>query len=1453
MKSRIKNEFLIGLLGAIIFLCSICVYDSCFALWATGNWAPNGTPTNCSFPQIYQRTCNPFDGGGSFHIYKADGRAGPVRYFDYSLMTQPLDSNGLPIIVGNETNYSVSTYCEEHDYAWYAAYGFDGRWNGYGTSYIHWGPAQWHTGIAANTDYNNGGLDYSDASSAMSAGTLKNGTPITAAAAVAFYREWANNSNVTYVPYNVGWFCIDRDAFGFFGRARVLDKDDNVKASTGWVQENTKVDYSFHSNNSGAVATYLLEMKAEQKNTTSKYKRFKNGVEFDDTYVSRTFPNRKKTEIGRGTWTLSPGAGDLCWSINFKVSTDDNNKEYAKVCANALMTKFNGGIAAYGDKSGNNTHLGTKWGTGSETQYINNCEYDEQCKVTFQQAMGRSGSYGAAYYYVYNGNTLVASGTFNPNSFDNIIIRYAGSKNYYIKPGGTTCETLYYYNNNGPDSKLVGVGECVNAIISNFQGKADVKGGYSTGWNASNKEVVQEFDSGNNGIKKGFKLSLRRTPNDSGRARVPYRIREDGVIKPDYVNWVKVDPGTDANGKSEETNEDVTIMPGASKCFSVDFQPASSSNSSVYARACAKAKESTFKGAIATYGDNNNGTTYLSFNDTSEKTESVIANCSATSGCKATFQHAIIKSGSLGTTDYVVSVKSNLHETHNGVNQIDNNDNIQHGTTDPNSFDYQYIRPKGTTTYTLYPGMVVCETLKYKPSNKPGTADTTVTACISANGDAQGNNTLLDIKTKNESVTKYNSYTDDLIYAKPGDLIRYQVTYKPRLQYTAYIKAEKLKVGNAIKPTSGINTLILSSALYYHFPTYSWKNAFRVKPYDDGASERGNSAGFKNTGVLSHLFTYNAGDASEKNEPTRGTYKVVASDVSRTLKEQTLTNYDSYTKYTPTSINFSQSGSSNGGYNTAVMKFDNASDTVDFAVPYNYETGVTIPDDRKTVNAAESDEVTAEISIKKKRNYTTTNHGYESEAYATISAPTTMRLIGFVKNEGISTSGERFFAGTDFCGRYRGTVCQVKEFNDTNPQTFNKNGNMSGSVESRKASFNIPDVEAGTEFCVAAAIYPSTSGSDTNLLDEGNDRWNISDAKCFTVAKKPSMQVWGGGIYINNGASNVETSTSIKNNLKSINGYEYNIKSSNGTHVFGSWAEQALIATGDVKGLGSGASMGYFSYGNGLFPNPTYKNTASGDINPGGSYEESLDFCLRSPLSMANASGLKAGGRTCKNANGFVGSISGSGSSNVDNDRNSIINTLINNGVSSKSTYCSFNGNTILGSTEGYGDNEGELRDKDCKATKTLPLGTTKIIHVKNKGDVTISSDLQYTSGPYNALSDIPKLIIYSTGNININCNVGRIDAVLIADGNVDTCPVEKDEDRANREYSNQLIINGAIIAKNLKLNRTYGAAAGVNSIIPAEIVKYDATLYLWGAREAEMAQSGGLTDAYTHELPPRY
>ena len=187
-----------------------------------------------------------------------------------------------------------------------------------------------------------------------------------------------------------------------------------------------------------------------------------------------------------------------------------------------------------------------------------------------------------------------------------------------------------------------------------------------------------------------------------------------------------------------------------------------------------------------------------------------------------------------------------------------------------------------------------------------------------------------------------------------------------------------------------------------------------------------------------------------------------------------------------------------------------------------------------------------------------------------------------------------------------------------------------------------------------------------------------------------------------------------------------------------------------------------------------------------------------------------------------------------------------------------FGSESIDISDERIGNTDGFSGDTDDETEITR---TTKVI--KTNGNITIDKNITYSNENYNNLEQIPKIVIYAD-NIKINCSiyngdvkvvngVTRIDAVLIANENIDTCANIDQNDINAKGRSEQLIINGATISDTLTLGRTYGAATGINSIIPAEIINYDSSLLLWSNSQSGVTSTGKLTEAYTSELAPRY
>ena len=296
------------------------------------------------------------------------------------------------------------------------------------------------------------------------------------------------------------------------------------------------------------------------------------------------------------------------------------------------------------------------------------------------------------------------------------------------------------------------------------------------------------------------------------------------------------------------------------------------------------------------------------------------------------------------------------------------------------------------------------------------------------------------------------------------------------------------------------------------------------------------------------------------------------------------------------------------------------------------------------------------------------------------------------------------------------------------------------------------------------------------------------------------MQVRGGNVYT---SGNIITGVSTKGHLAGYN--NYGVQTNYGKRIFGSWAELGVISNAAISKFASGASTGY----------------------PLGS--EKANFCERIPLTFAN---MPCSGDTA----GFIGSSAAQ--NGAADDKESIIDKLMVEDVYKYS-------------------------DGDLTIDEEITAGDSEIKVVYAKGNITINKGITY-SGSYTDLTKLPKVVVYGQ-NIIIGCDVTRIDALLIADEKVVTCDnidgklseaKENAEKHINDKLnSNQLTINGAIVTKVLIANRTYGAASGADSIIPAEIIDFDPTLYLWGTANNGNGSGGGdnkLEVTYLHELAPR-
>ena len=713
-----------------------------------------------------------------------------------------------------------------------------------------------------------------------------------------------------------------------------------------------------------------------------------------------------------------------------------------------------------------------------------------------------------------------------------------------------------------------------------------------------------------------------------------------------------------------------------------------------------------------------------------------------------------------------------------------------------------------------------------------GTAGDTISKKLTSNATVyayyrgESGSSSTNIKVKNTSVSKYNKDNQTVVYAKPGtvdnhtgDTLTYTAYYSAGAQSGANYRPQLVEIGkngswgNAC---GNNNTLLTLSALFNQCKSGNenfWNNAFSVTKEN-----------FKAGGAPIDYTGYNIGSSTGETNGKSNNHTVIPQEVGSALIEHAVTNRDYAVKTTPKSYTIGLSSDKSSG-KVDITSLDSAAEA---RIPYNFKNTPHKPnkpsdnpdgdsddnvddnDNGKIVYAGEEDTFEFTIDVKPRNNPETNG------TYATIVDKAKWRLglcIGASCNKPDDDDTKYTYS---------------QEWGGTPSDRLNTNYKLEGETGIKKSSLNIniPDLTAGSRICVVAEVFPKTSGSPLNWNNTNYDgTWDRSPKSCYTVAKRPSIQVWSGNVY---SRANLVTDTAIKNNLADYSQYSYvaKVTSNQPAIAFGSWGELGVVSNGSIDGFGSGASMGYASNNGELSPNPLKDNQASTTPDPGGSKKKS--FCNRIPLTIPNAS--------CTGSGPAGGLTSAVGITKAASDKESIVDLLASGDSTANHTHSSSSmilNKAIIGST--------------------IENSNTKVFSAES--DITITADggdLDYLNSTYLTYSQMPKLIIYSKTNINISCDINRIDALLIANDTVNTCA---DSDNINsQKNSRQLFINGAIIAKRLIANRTYGAATGANSIVPAEIINFDPTLYQFGSSaEADDDATGRLDITYTHELAPRF
>lgn len=147
----------------------------------------------------------------------------------------------------------------------------------------------------------------------------------------------------------------------------------------------------------------------------------------------------------------------------------------------------------------------------------------------------------------------------------------------------------------------------------------------------------------------------------------------------------------------------------------------------------------------------------------------------------------------------------------------------------------------------------------------------------------------------------------------------------------------------------------------------------------------------------------------------------------------------------------------------------------------------------------------------------------------------------------------------------------------------------------------------------------------------------------------------------------------------------------------------------------------------------------------------------------------------------------------------------------------------------------------------TVPKGVQVVAYTT--GDVTINGNIVYDSSARSSTDDIPYFVLVVKGNIRVTPNVTRLDGLYIAqptndsanDGRFYTCYPSGGPTQANLDSAcnSQLVINGSVIAKEVKFFRTgnsvrnsvpgekpsdFGTGTGTNA---AEVINFSPELYM--------------------------
>ncbi len=491
-------------------------------------------------------------------------------------------------------------------------------------------------------------------------------------------------------------------------------------------------------------------------------------------------------------------------------------------------------------------------------------------------------------------------------------------------------------------------------------------------------------------------------------------------------------------------------------------------------------------------------------------------------------------------------------------------------------------------------------------------------------------------------------------------------------------------------------------------------------------------------------------------------------------------------------------------------------------IPYNYN----LPDTTVTTNTSNPAPGTA-ISIDNTA-IDKDNQGSYPTHDATKSRLTAWSLDRFVSTSGnlsveevIDRLKRTYSSSSSACGYYLSNPRGVSVSDCANLRQGNLtliNNGPTNPLDSNKINFTVPaDTPVGAKICFVVSVKP---WFDQETTRSNQNAWFHGTPTCIVVAKYPKFQARGGSVL---------SQGPIIGSVSTFGG-----------HQFGSWGEYDLLSNALISGVASNAGYLAQPFNSAYTQSLTFANTGPLGYFGGGNQLTHFSGSPNSYLSIANYFDAMTSNPTSSNLRTRdLTSAVGDGSKIIKTTSSLVIDQPLN-----------------------------------------LEIGQQLVVVAE--GEINIQKPIAYTKNSLTKINDLPQLVLISRSGIKIRPDVTQVDAWLVADNASRTATVNTCDEinLSAKACTNQLVINGPVVANRIKLRRTAfsdtskqlvksangswqlvnlqpgNGAISTNGIThnnnaPAEIINFRPDAYLFGYSFA--SQRGIYKTNSVRELPPRY